>query len=92
MEQYIAVGIIVAASVAYMLKKLVFKPKNTNAACNVRDDGISILMGLDSQATVAGKPVAPAGSKRKTRPSVEDRALVPNGSCDEPQTTRHAAA
>ena len=34
MEQYIAVGIIVAASVAYMLKKLVFKPKNTNAACN----------------------------------------------------------
>lgn len=65
---------------------------DTNAACNVRDDGISILMGLDSQATVAGKPVAPAGSKRKTRPSVEDRALVPNGSCDEPQTTRHAAA
>ena len=34
MEQYIAVGIIVAASVAYMLKKLVFKPQNTNAACN----------------------------------------------------------
>ena len=34
MEQYIAVGIIVTASVAYMLKKLVFKPKNTNAACN----------------------------------------------------------
>ena len=34
MEQYIVAGIIVAASVAYMLKKLVFKPKNTNIACN----------------------------------------------------------
>lgn len=34
MEQYIAVGIIVAASVTYILKKLVFGPKNTNAACN----------------------------------------------------------
>lgn len=66
---------------------------DTHAANNILTLALNLNQGPDREPTGSGRAiVCPAGSKRKTDPSKKIPALGPDGSCNEPRTTHHAAA